>query len=294
MFSTAIPWYFTGIEIGAYVLAVVLLVHAGRQGRYMFLTLLMAMVYGYLLEALDIRDFHAYYYGQFHIMLPGEVPLCVSLSWGMIFYVAMQTSNKLGFPWWRRPWLDGLLAIIIDLCMDPIAAQLGYWNWTPPGPWLGVPLGNFFGWLVVITAFSYVWRLADVRIRPEGRGVIAQLLTLVGVIIISILILFVVLDVFERLTVTPVLRVGWQAVMVVAWIILALALILPYFRSFKRDNPVDWAVLSLPIFFFVYLTLMVFTAVQNPSTLLIVNTLVTAVIGLLMYTMPYSARLFRR
>lgn len=290
MFSSAIPWYFTGIEIGAYILTLIMLTYAGRQGRYMFLTLLMAFVYGYLLEATDIRQYHAYYYGQFHVMLPGGVPLAVSVSWGMIFYVAMQTSNKLGFAWQRRPWLDGLLAVSIDLCMDPIAAALGYWVWTPPGPWFGIPLGNFFGWLVVITAFSYVWRAAAHRFAPESEGIIRQLLTLVGVMAVSLLILFVALAIFERVAVQPVERLWLQAVLLVVWVMVAVALVAPYFRSFNRDNPPDWVILALPIFFFSYLTLMVFTAVQNPAAGLIVNTLVTAVIGLLLYTSPYSQK----
>ncbi|MBX3054974.1 MAG: carotenoid biosynthesis protein [Anaerolineae bacterium] len=291
---TTIPWYFTGIEIGAYALAVLLLWQAGKQGRYMLLTLIMAMLYGYLLEYMDIRDYHAYVYGQFHIMLPGAVPLPVALSWGMIFYAATQTSDKLGLLWTRRPWLDGLLAISIDLCMDPIAAQLGYWEWTPPGPWLGIPFGNFFGWLVVITALSYVWRAASRRFQAITQGLLQQLLILVGVMVVSLLILFVALAVFERLTVTPVLREGWQAVMVLAWIILAAALVAPYYRTFERNNPVEWMLLALPLFFFGYLTLMVFTAVTNPSTALVVNTLLTAVVGLWLFTLPYSSRLFKR
>lgn len=294
MSTSSIPWYFTGIEIGAYLLAAVMLWHAWKQGRYMLLTLLMAMLYGYLLEYTDMRDFHAYHYSPFHIMLPGGVPLAVALSWGLIFYAAMQTSDKLGFNWHKRPWLDGLLAISIDLCMDPIAAQLEYWVWTPPGPWLGIPFGNFFGWLVVITALSYVWRAANHRLKPAGQSLLRQLLILVGVMIVSLVILFISLAIFERLTVTPVLREGVQGLMVAGWILLALLLVAPAFPRFKRDNAPDWAVLALPLFFFSYLTLMVFTAVNAPSTLLIINTLLTAVIGLFLYGLPYSRALRRR
>ena len=294
MFSSTVPWYFTGIEIGAYVLAIVLLWHAWKQGRFMLLTLVMAMLYGYLLEYTDIRDYHAYNYDPFHIMLPGNVPLAVAISWGMIFYAAMQTSNKLGFPWGRRPWLDGLLAIMIDLCMDPIAGELGYWVWTPAGPWLGIPIGNFFAWLVVITTLSYVWRWVRQSFNPDGRALAQQLFLLIGVMVVSLMILFVTLAVFEWLAVSRTERVWLQAVLFIGWIIVACVLIAPYFRGFKRDNRLDWAVLALPIFFFVYLTVMVFTAVQNPSTLLVANTLVTAVIGLLLFAMPYSRRLFKR
>lgn len=285
-----IPWYFTGIEIGAYLLALLLLWQASKQGRYMLLTLIMAMLYGYLLEFLDLRDFHAYVYGQFHVMLPGGVPLPVAVSWGMIFYAAMQTTDKLGFDWRRRPWLDGLLAISIDLCMDPIAAQLGYWEWTPPGPWLGIPLGNFFGWLVVITAFSFVWRAADHRFQPEAKGFLRELLVLLGVMVVSLIVLFVALESFNRLAVAPVERLWLQAVLVVGWMVLAVGMIVPCVGQFKRDNAPDWPVLALPIFFFGYLTLMVFTAVTQPSIWLMVNTVVVAVVGMVLFGLPYAQR----
>jgi hypothetical protein len=86
-------------------------------------------------------------------------------------------------------------------------------------------------------------------------------------------------------------NVWLQGLLVAAWIVVAIALVAPYFRSFNRDNAPDWAVLALPVFFFGYLTLMVFTAVSNPSTLLVINTLVTAVVGLLLFAMPYSRKL---
>jgi len=287
LFTSSIPWYFTTIEIGAYLLTLLLLVHAWRQGRYMFLTLLMAFSYGYLLEYTDMRDFHAYHYNPFNVMLPGGVPLAVSLSWGVIFYAALQTSNMLGFAWQRRPWLDGLLGLVIDLAMDPIAARLGYWVWTPPGPWLGIPLGNFFGWLAVITILSYVWRATRRRFQPESRGLPAQLLLLAGVMVASLVLLFVVLGLFTKVAITSPLL---QAVLTAVWIIVAVLVLAPVVATFKRNNPVAWPVLAVPLFFFGYMLFMLVFAVASPGAALVVNTAATAVAGLALYTLPYQKR----
>lgn len=289
MFSSAIPWYFTWVEIGAYLLAPVLLYYASKQGRYMVLTLLMAMMYGYLLEYIDMALFDAYTYGQFHVMLPGEVPLCVAMVWGMLFFAAMETSNLLGFVWYRRPWLDGLLAISLDLCMDPIATQLGYWEWKTPGPWLGIPMGNYFGWLIVITAFSYTWRMGLHWLRPLARPLWQQVLSLLAVIMSSLVILFVLLLLFNWLLVAP----GYlllQQLVVIGWLVLAFALVLPYLPKADRYHVWIWPILLLPLFLFGYLVLMVFTAVDAPSVGLIANSLATAVVGLLMFTFPYNGR----
>jgi hypothetical protein len=159
---------------------------------------------------------------------------------------------------------------------------------------LGIPFGNFFGWLVVITALSYVWRAASRRFNAPTQGLLRQLLILLGVMVASLLILFVVLGIFERLTVTPVLREGVQGVMVLAWMVGAAVMVAPYFRTFERNHPVDWLLVALPLFFYGYLTLMVLTAVSNPSPLLVINTLLTAVAGVWLYTLPYSPRWLKR
>lgn len=291
MFSSTIPWYFTWVEIGIYLLAPVMFYYASKQGRYMLLTLFMAMMYGYLLEYIDMAIFAAYTYGQFHVMLPGGVPLCVAMVWGMLFFAAMETSSFLGFAWQRRPWLDGLLAISLDLCMDPIATQLGYWEWAVPGPWLGIPMGNYFGWLIVITAYSYCWRIGLHWLRPLGKPVWQQIAILLGVIVSSLLILFVLLLLFNWLLGAHIL---WQQVVVIGWILLAAALVVPYLPKANRNHAPVWPVLLLPLYLFGYLVVMVFTAVDQPSSTLIVNSLLTAVVGLALFTLPYSKRILKR
>ena len=73
------------------------------------------MIYGVLLEYGAIMTFHAYVYGHFLIMIFGAVPLCIGVSWGMIIYTAMETSDRFALPWYLRPILDALLALTIDL-----------------------------------------------------------------------------------------------------------------------------------------------------------------------------------
>ena len=100
------------------------------------------MVYGVLLEYAAITIFQAYDYGHFLIMVAGMVPLCIGISWGIILYTAMATSDCFDLPWYLRPIVDALLALTIDLSMDAIAIRLGFWTWRSAGPWFGVPLGR--------------------------------------------------------------------------------------------------------------------------------------------------------
>jgi uncharacterized membrane protein len=287
MNSGAIPWYFTGVEIGVYVLAIAVFALAWRRGRYHVVTLVISMAYGYFLEYLDIHLYHSYYYNPFNLMLPGGVPLGVSIAWGMEIYVAMRTTDLLGLAWHKRPWMDALMLLAIDVCMDPVAGQLGYWVWTPQGPYLGIPLENFFGWVVIVLAFSYAWRLTEHRLDPESYGLLGQIATMLGVVAGSLVVLFAILAGFQWLSVSPVERVWLQAILLIVAVVGSAAVIWRDVPKFERDHRPNWVLLAVPIFFFVYLSAMVFTAVTDPSPLLIANALVTSVVGLYLYASPY-------
>ena len=47
-----------------------------------------------------------------------------------------------------RVLLSALLLVLIDAVLDPGATALGFWIWPEGGPYYGVPLTNFAGWLL--------------------------------------------------------------------------------------------------------------------------------------------------
>ncbi|MEJ7840875.1 MAG: carotenoid biosynthesis protein [Rubrobacter sp.] len=47
-----------------------------------------------------------------------------------------------------RVLLSALLLVGIDAVLDPGATALGFWVWPEGGPYYGVPLSNFAGWLL--------------------------------------------------------------------------------------------------------------------------------------------------
>src|SRR5215203_1552943 len=147
------------VEGGVYILAIGCLRHAWARGWSRLLSLVVGMIYGVLLEYGAIVTFHAYSYGHFLIMIFGAVPLCIGVSWGLIIYTAMESSDRFALPWYLRPIVDALLALTIDLSMDAIAIRLGLWIWGQAGSWFGVPLGNFYAWFLVVLGFSLLLRL---------------------------------------------------------------------------------------------------------------------------------------
>ncbi|MBI4549817.1 MAG: carotenoid biosynthesis protein [Candidatus Omnitrophica bacterium] len=133
-----------------------------------------AFFYGLILEELDIYFFRTYRYGEGFLLKLGNAPLAIAFLWGLILLSSMAISDRLRIPEFSKPFLDGLLALLIDIGVDAIAIRIGYWTWTLPRSegWFGVPAGNLYAWMWVAFWFSFFTRLVRrLALKDGGRGV---------------------------------------------------------------------------------------------------------------------------
>lgn len=185
-------------ELIVYALFAGCLWHAVRQSRHRALELGVALVYGVFLEWMTLRQLSAYEYGQFLLMID-DAPLGIGAGWAVIIYTAMRFSDRLQMPESARPFLDGLLALNIDLAMDAVAIRLGMWTWGTgdlTSQWFGVPWGNFWAWFIVVTSYSFfvralrMWRPHRVRgwlYVPLAMALSAGVLALTNWLYVSVL-----------------------------------------------------------------------------------------------------------
>jgi putative membrane protein len=99
-------------------------------------------------------------YGEFHYSgilgytVLGLVPASVSFAYTPILLGAMTVAGRYsGCSLTRFALFSALANVSIDLVIDPAAVHTGFWGWTHPGMYYGVPLINFLGWIV--TGFVY-------------------------------------------------------------------------------------------------------------------------------------------
>lgn len=165
------------------------ILNAAAQGRRWLFTLLWGAVAGFVAEVFIVsRDNPRYCYGldQFAVKA-WHVPVCIGLGWGLVFYVAGWTAQRLRF---KRPvasaFMAGLLGVNLDLSFDPVANLHGFWNWYPivpgqapvrcsdrvPGQELyahatgheldgtlfQVPFDNFIAWVAIIGIYTFFVR----------------------------------------------------------------------------------------------------------------------------------------
>jgi hypothetical protein len=124
-----------------------------------------------MIELVVMRVFGSHSYGAGWLFAPLGVPLAVAAVWAAVILAAMGLSPRLGpaSPALRAA-TAAVLGIALDLLMEPVAMRSGLWQWTPPGPWLGVPVGNFVGWAFIVGLYAFV---AD-RSEPRAASPLAQ------------------------------------------------------------------------------------------------------------------------
>jgi hypothetical protein len=159
------------LEAGAAAFFILAALLALRRGRLPFLELLSAAMFGLLLEEADQLITESYHYADAWILQLDRAPVVIGLTWALLIAGAMRITDALGVRRRWAPFVDSVLALMLDLAFDAIAIRMGLWTWRGMGAtdgWFGVPAGNFYAWLFVTWAFSFLSRwLRDVaHTRP--------------------------------------------------------------------------------------------------------------------------------
>jgi len=111
----------------------------------------------------------------------GRFPLALPLAWGLIVgasYFAIPGER----PRWMRALFAALLAMLVDLVMEPsLSGPMHYWEWSEHGPLPGgVPWANALGWFG--TALVAAWFFRGTNQNSQARIVLVAHVALVLVI----------------------------------------------------------------------------------------------------------------
>lgn len=160
----------TGIA-GALLVFVWLAAHDKRAAMVFFGA---GLVYGLVLEnsGIMLGFFHEEGYRLY--IPPFVAPVVTILGWSVAIFLASWYVLRLGKFWPAlRRWslaagaTAALVALSFDAVIDPVAAQVGFWEWhstLPVGP-LGVPPVNWIAWACAVTPFAHL----VFRVAPDGR-----------------------------------------------------------------------------------------------------------------------------
>jgi uncharacterized membrane protein len=145
-------------------------------------------VVSWLMEEIGVRTglvYGAYHYGSALGAKLGDVPILIPLAWFMMIYPSWMVARTLlrGIRLDSEPGLTAAAAIAAivmtawDVVMDPGMSAAGNWIWENGGSYFGVPLRNYFGWL--LTTFLVYWLAGQLwkkaRHAPSANSIFAAL-----------------------------------------------------------------------------------------------------------------------
>jgi len=104
----------------------------------------------------------------------GKVPYVIPLVWSIFLYCSFTMTNiifnrlrttpksdeTVSLQWFFKivgmGIIAGLIMASLDLIIDPVMVAMGAWSWSVEGPYYGIPLWNYEGW-IEITAVTFVF-----------------------------------------------------------------------------------------------------------------------------------------
>lgn len=95
----------------------------------------------------------------------GYVPWTVAFAWTPLMLCAYAAARSLFASRIKRIICATSLLVVFDLIIDPGAVKLGFWQY-PSGTYYGVPVSNYFGWVVSGAIGSAIMEGAVSYFRP--------------------------------------------------------------------------------------------------------------------------------
>ena len=120
------------------------------------ISLLSLSAFGYAIETTGVATgfpYGPFYYGDsLGPRVAGLVPYLLPLSWVPLVLGAVAATapeEDRDSTRHRVFWVlsAAVLLTLVDGVLDPGAASLGFWVWPEGGPYYGVPVSNYLGWL---------------------------------------------------------------------------------------------------------------------------------------------------
>lgn len=141
---------------GSFLTLAGLIVIVGARTGSERLALLAVALLGFTVEVLGVRlgvPFGSYSYTDALGPRLLGVPPSVAFAWMTLAAYVKQMIARFNFAPRTEMLVAALWLTALDLVIDPVANQLGYWRWEVEGAFYGIPLTNFAGWLIVSLVF---------------------------------------------------------------------------------------------------------------------------------------------
>lgn len=146
--------YLTPINL---LLSFLIIMYSHKKWDYkIFVVLLISFLFGMGMEIIGVTTgaiFGEYQYGD--VLGPKFMgtPYTIGLNWMMLVYCAGATVNyitiertSIFFNIFVKSFLGALLLLSLDVLMEPVAINYGFWSWGGDGH---IPMDNYIAWFLI-------------------------------------------------------------------------------------------------------------------------------------------------
>jgi hypothetical protein len=136
-----------------------------------------------------------YVYGRSLLMI-GDVPLSVPLIEMDVLLLGLWMLDKMQIPDWTKPFIVGLLGMLQDFSLDPVATNqvftsaagtTGRWTWLLPPNMVNIyniPVYNFPGWMLIMLYGSTYLLIGRWWFRRSGyRLIVGYIYPFAGILL---------------------------------------------------------------------------------------------------------------
>lgn len=110
--------------------------------------LLLIALIGYISEVIGVKTgliFGNYSYNEVLGPKVFEVPFIIALNWAFVIFGALTLLNIFTKNRYLLILLTPIVTVLFDIILEPVARDLGYWEWVG----VEVPLYNYLSWFMI-------------------------------------------------------------------------------------------------------------------------------------------------
>ena len=158
-------------------------------GRLTFVFFGLSAVISWAYEQVGVATglvYGAYHYTDYLGAKLGHVPLLIPLAWFMMVYPSYVIANLMverraigtrpgAAALVRLACIGAIVMTVWDLVIDPILSgpSIRAWVWEPGGPYFGIPIHNYLGWLLTTFTVYLTYRAIEQRVRPAPASALS-------------------------------------------------------------------------------------------------------------------------
>jgi putative membrane protein len=130
-----------------------------------------ALIYlgGFFIEYFGVET--GFIFGEYHYQgvlgfKVAGIPLIIGLNWLILVYSSYYIASFLTSKDFLRLIIGGVLLVLFDLLLEPVAMELGMWHWEGAHP----PLQNYIAWFVAGIAFMSLFIIFRNSLKNKIAG----------------------------------------------------------------------------------------------------------------------------